>query len=136
MIFNTSAGGSSTIDAEAVTYEDTTVAEALATMETDMGGLTSIGAGEIVATMYEPNTITMNKPLTDYRFVYIELMLDGLSLASRLIPVSRVLYGSRFNVTFNNDLRLYNAQVGFTDANTVTCGIFTEATLVAVYGIK
>lgn len=93
-------------------------------------------SSEVLATFYEPNTVSTNKPITDYKFIYVELMLSGLSVSSRLIPVSRVLYGRRFNVSFNNDLTFYNAQVGFSDANTISCGILQSADMLAVYGVK
>ena len=93
-------------------------------------------SSELLATFSEPNTVSTNKPLTDYKFIYVELMLSGLSVSSRLIPVSRMLYGRRFNVSFNNDLTFYNAQVGFSDANTISCGILQSADMLAVYGVK
>lgn len=108
MIFNLSSGGSNSSESES----------------------------EALATFYEPETVSTNKPITDYSFIYIELMLSGLSVSSRLIPVSRVLYGRRFNVSFNNDLTFYNAQVGFDDANTIKCGILQSADMLAVYGVK
>ena len=100
------------------------------------GGSGSASESEVLATFYEPNTVNIDAAITDYSFIYIELMLSGLSVASRLIPVSRMLYGRRFNVSFNNDLTFYNAQVGFSDSNTISCGILQSADMLAVYGVK
>lgn len=100
------------------------------------GNNNSASESEVLATFYEPDTVNTDKPITDYKFIYIELMLSGLSVSSRLIPVSRMLYGRRFNVSFNNDLTFYNAQVGFSDANTISCGILQSADMLAVYGVK
>lgn len=102
------------------------------------GSGSSAAGGEsvLLASFSEPDVKTISTPLTDYTSVYVELMLSGLSVSSRLIPVSRMLYGRRFNVSFNNDLTFYNAQVGFSDANTISCGILQSADSMLVYGIK
>lgn len=105
-------------------------------MSSTVAGDTEEQVSEVLATFYEPSTVSTNKPMTDYEFIYIELMLSGLSVSSRLIPVSRALYGRRFNVSFNNDLTFYNAQVGFSDANTISCSILQSADMLAVYGVK
>lgn len=94
------------------------------------------GETVLLASFSEPDVKTIDTPLTDYTSIYVEIMLSGLSVSSRLIPVSRVLYGRRFNVSFNNDLTFYNAQVGFSDANTVSCGILQSADSMVVYGVK
>lgn len=100
------------------------------------GGADTDSESDVLCTFYEPETVSINKPMTDYKFIYIELMLSGLSVSSRLIPVSRILFGRRFNVSFNNDLTFYNAQVEFEDANTASCGILQSADMLAVYGVK
>jgi len=134
MIINVGSGNSS-VSAEDVKFNDT-MDLGVDNVQSAIEALGGASESEVLATFYEPNTVNINTAITDYKFIYIELMLSGLSVSSRLIPVSRMLYGRRFNVSFNNDLTFYNGQVGFSDANTISCGILQSADMLAVYGVK